>query len=157
MVRGSNTVSDVVSGLTINLLKEGASTTITVEQDTDAVYSTVKAFVDQYNSTMDLINTRLSEEKVKDATTDAALKKGLLRGDSALVGLKDRIRRMVSEPIAGLQPFDRLSDIGITTTSDDFGKSGKLQIDETKLKDAVNQDPEGVARLFLMTWTGTRI
>ncbi|GAB4264434.1 flagellar filament capping protein FliD [Thermincola ferriacetica] len=148
VVRGSNTVSDVVSGLTINLLKEGASATITVEQDTDAVYSTVKAFVDQYNSTMDLINTRLSEEKVKDATTDAALKKGLLRGDSALVGLKDRLRRMVSEPIAGLQPFDRLSDIGITTTSDDFGKSGKLQIDETKLKDAVNQDPEGVARLF---------
>jgi len=157
VVRDSNTVSDVVSGLTINLLKEGgASTTITVEQDTNAVYATVKAFVDQYNSTMDLINTRLSEKKVKDATTDAALKKGLLRGDSALVGLKDRLRRMISEPLAGLQPFDRLSDIGITTSSDDFGKSGKLQIDETKLKEAVNKDPQGVARLFFNDLDGDR-
>lgn len=158
ITRNSNTITDAIQGVTLNLLKDGGATSrLTVAIDTDKIVANIKAFVDQYNTTLDLINTRLSEEKVEGATSDTALRKGLLRGDTALAGLKDSLRRLVSEPINGLSPFDRLSDIGITTTADDFGKSGKLVIDETKLTSALQQDAQGVAKLFFNDLDGDRI
>jgi len=145
----NDSLTDVINGVTLNLKKEGSSATLTVANDVDSVYNTIQAFVDQYNSTIDLINTRLAEQPVKNATSDAGKKKGLLKGDSVLVGIKNQLRMNISQPISGLTVYDRLSDIGITTTSEDFGKSGKLVVDETKLRDAINQNPDQVAKLFL--------
>ena len=141
-------LTDVINGVTLNLKKDGVTGTITVAADIDASVNTIKAFVDQYNSTLDLINTRLAEKTVIDATTDAAKRKGLLRGDAVLTGIKNDLRKMISDPITGLTVYDRLSDIGITTTSDDFGKSGKLVIDETKLREALQNNPAEVKKLF---------
>jgi flagellar hook-associated protein 2 len=152
VTRSSNTnLTDVVSGVTLNLYAATAGTPVSLEvkTDTDGIVSKIRAFVDQYNTVMDLINTRLSEDKVKDATTDAGMRKGLLRGDSVLIGIKNDLRQIASDPIAVAGgAYDRLSDIGITTDSTDFGKSGKLVIDETKLRDALNTDPASVQKLF---------
>ena len=41
----------------------------------------------------------------------------------------------------------RLSDIGITT-SKDYTANGKLVIDETKLREAINDDPNKVYEVF---------
>ncbi len=149
VTRSSNdSLNDVISGVTLNL-KEVGTATVTVKKDTDAALTAVKDFIKQYNSTIDTINTKLSEEKVKDATLDLDLQKGLLRGDSTLVSTKSKLRMAISDPVAGLPAgFDRLSAIGITTTSVDFGKSGELEIDEQKFKAAVAKDPDAVIRLF---------
>lgn len=144
----NDNLSDVISGLTLNL-KSTSTATISVKKDVDAAYKDVKAFIDQYNSSIDLINTRLSEEKVKKPLSDSDLKKGLMRGESILTGIKSRLRMDLSDPVAGLpKEYDRLSVIGITTTSDSFGKSGKLQIDETKFKNALTANPDAVIQLF---------
>jgi flagellar hook-associated protein 2 len=145
---GNDNLTDVISGVTLNLKSVNAAT-ITVKKDVDTAYKDVKAFIDQYNSTIDLINTRLSEEKVKKPLSDSDLKKGLMRGESILTGIKGRLRMDLSDPVAGLpKEYDRLSVIGITTTSDSFGKSGKLQIDETKFKNALTANPDAVIQLF---------
>ncbi|MFZ5639695.1 MAG: flagellar filament capping protein FliD [Bacillota bacterium] len=147
----NDNLTDVISGITLNLKAEN-SATITVIKDLNAAYTTVKAFIDQYNSTLDLINTRLSEQKVKEPTSDFDRQKGLLRGDSVMAGVKGRLRKEISDPVDGLSSaYDRLSVIGITTTSDDYGKSGKLQIDETKFKEALAANPDAVIQLFSNT------
>lgn len=144
----NDNLTDVISGLTLNLKSE-SSATVTVQKDVDSAYNTVKEFIDKYNGTMDLINAKLSEEKIKEPISDFDRKKGLLRGDSALAGVKSRLRMDISDPVAGLpSEYDRLSVIGITTTSDDFGKSGRLQIDETKFKEALSANPDAVIQLF---------
>ncbi|AZR73895.1 hypothetical protein BBF96_11145 [Anoxybacter fermentans] len=146
MTRDSNEFE--INGVTFKLQGTG-SATVVVEKDIDAIYNSIKEFVDQYNSTIELLNTRLSEEKVEDATTDTGLSKGLLRGDSTLIGLRSALRQIVTENVSGLtNTYDSLMDIGITTTSDDFGKSGLLEIDETKLRDALEKNPDAVQKLF---------
>ncbi|BDG61735.1 flagellar filament capping protein FliD [Caldinitratiruptor microaerophilus] len=151
--RKSNTgLTDVIAGLSIDLVKAGApaTATVTVARDVDAAVATIRAWVDEYNATLDLINTRLSEQPVADAATDTDRKKGLLRGDFLLTRLKGKLREVVSDPVtrSPATATDRLAAIGITTTADDFGKSGKLQIDETRLRAALESNPADVAALF---------
>lgn len=146
MTRASNQFE--LNGINFELKGQG-TTNISVERDVDAVYNLIKEFVDQYNSTMELLNTRLSEKPVKDATTESAMRKGLLRGDSTLIGLRSSIRQIMTERVEGLNnKYTTLMEIGISTTAVDFGKSGKLVIDEEQLKKVLAQNPDSVRKLF---------
>ncbi|MHB9096147.1 MAG: flagellar filament capping protein FliD, partial [Eubacteriales bacterium] len=149
VTRSGNTgLTDVINGVSLNLKKEGVTGTITVSRDVDAGFNAIKAWVDQYNSTMDLVNTRMSEDPVKDAISDVGLSKGLLRGDSILSNAKNQFRLNTSKSVTGLTVYKNLSQIGITTSSDDYGRSGHLVIDEVKLRAALGSNPNDVAQLF---------
>ena len=150
VTRSSNAgLTDVISGVTLSLKKEGVTGTLTVEKDIDASVKAIKDWVGQYNSTIELLSIRLSEEVVKDAASDALKSKGLLRGDSILSNTKSELRQYVSTDIEGLTVYKNLSQIGIMTSGSDYGKSGKLEIDETKLRAALEANPEDVAKLFV--------
>ncbi len=45
-------------------------------------------------------------------------------------------------------PFNLLSQIGISTESSDYGKSGKLEFDSDKFMEALRNDPDGVAAIM---------
>lgn len=45
-------------------------------------------------------------------------------------------------------PFTLLSQLGITTESADYGKSGKLEFDQEKFMEALRKDPDGVAAIM---------
>ncbi|MBX6378850.1 MAG: flagellar filament capping protein FliD, partial [Clostridia bacterium] len=136
-VRSQNTgLTDVIAGLSIDLRKEGVAAALTVEQDVQAGVDAIRAFVDQYNAVIDLVNTRLSEKPEPNAVTDTALRKGLLRGDTTLVNIKSRLRTTMTQNYGSLSLYKDLSQIGIRTDSADFGKSGKLVVDEAKLREA---------------------
>jgi len=45
-------------------------------------------------------------------------------------------------------PFPLLSQLGITTESADYGKSGKLEFDQEKFMEALRKDPDGVAAIM---------
>lgn len=142
-------ISDVIEGVTFDLTAVGSSK-ITVANDVDKAVDAIKAFITQYNSTMELINTRLSEE-----TSDSDASKGLLRGDTTLVSLKSNLRLSLSNAVQGLSGYSQITQIGINTTSEDFGKSGKLVIeDEDKLREALENDPEAVMALFAQSGDG---
>ncbi|MEC9487914.1 MAG: flagellar filament capping protein FliD [Halanaerobium sp.] len=146
MTRSSNEFE--LNGVNFTLEGQG-TTTINVEKDIDAVYESIQEFVAQYNSAVELLNTRLSEKPVEDASTEAALRKGLLRGDSTLAGLRSSMRQLMTEEVSGLNnKYTTLMEIGITTTSADHGKSGKLEIDEERLKEVLAQNPESLRKLF---------
>lgn len=153
VTRSSNTgLTDVITGVVLNLkavTAAGSPVTLDVKTDTDGIVSKIRAFVDQYNSFMDLVNARLSEQPIKGSLTESGQRKGLLRGDTLLISTKNELRNIMADPISGLGgAYDQLSEIGITTDSADFGKSGKLVIDETKLREAINKDADSVQKLF---------
>ncbi|MCR4435052.1 MAG: flagellar filament capping protein FliD [Clostridiales bacterium] len=161
MTRSSNTFT--VNGISYTLLNErpGVQQSVSISLDVDGIYNNIKNFVDKYNEIIDKINTKLSEKydrdyppltsEQKDAMSDDDIKKweekaktGLLSNDSILDKIVTDMRRALSDPISGESTV--LFGIGITTGS--YLDKGKLEIDETKLKAAIQNNPDGVANLF---------
>ncbi|WP_214849563.1 flagellar filament capping protein FliD [Exiguobacterium sp. s138] len=162
------------NGLTITL--NGTSTTATTintKLDTQANFDSIKKFVDKYNDLIDKMNKKVREEKYRDfqPLTDAQRKdlsedevkkweekamSGVLKNDTFLRDGMNSFRSAISAKIdtgysyisgADTIQLQYMSQIGITSTSD-FRDGGKLKIDETKLKKMLEEQPEGVYKLF---------
>ncbi|ADI02657.1 flagellar hook-associated 2 domain protein [Syntrophothermus lipocalidus DSM 12680] len=157
-----------VAGITFNLKSTSASTvTVSVGNDTEAVVEKIKAWVNAYNDAVGLMFTELNEERYRDyqpLTDDqkkemkesdiekweAKARSGLLRGDSLLYGVYSRVRSAAMARVEGLSgSYTSLSAVGITTGS--YREGGKLYLDESKLRQALAQDTEGVMNLFTKT------
>lgn len=161
LTQTSNTFT--VAGVTYNLKKEG-TTNVTVAGDTDATISAVKSFVDSYNKILSELNGKINETYYRDylpLTDDqkadmddsdiekwqATARSGLLRRDTTLTSLVNNLRSNVASPVSGLSgDYTSASSIGITTG--DYSENGKLYLDETKLRTALEKDPEIVNKIF---------
>jgi flagellar hook-associated protein 2 len=106
----------------------------------------IQSFIEAYNDTMDWINVRLQEGKVEEPKSELEAQRGLLRGDPILWQAKAHLRQIVADPLL-LDGFSQLSQIGITTESIDYGKSGRLEFDTDKFMAAMTEDPQSVADL----------
>jgi len=136
--RSSNTIDDVIQGVTLELKADsgGTTETLSIAQDTGGAKQAIGAFVDNYNA---LIAT-IGELSKYDAESGEA---GILLGDATLRGLQSQLRQGISNPVEDAGDFSTLVEIGITTNRD-----GTLSLDSGKLDDALAQDAEGVADLF---------
>lgn len=150
--RTKNTgLTDVVMGVDLTLLKKGEPTaTLNVSADMEASEKVIRDFIDAYNSTMELIGTRMNEQAVPDATTESMMRKGLLRGDSALSSIRSSLREITGEVFSGSSLYKTLNSIGITVDTADNGVAGKLTIDSTKLRAAIEQHPDEVMKVFFV-------
>lgn len=129
--RSSNTVTDVVPGLTLHLHGTG-SATVTVALDVDRLVGQVRGFVNAYNAALERIRALGS----KGAT---------LFGDFSLQQIERQLRHLAYETVRGLDPAtDSLYDIGISSVD----RSGTLAIDESKLRTALDNRAADVAALF---------
>lgn len=147
-------------------LKAVTSAAVTVNvgapgPDQAALKTKVKAFVDSYNSVIDLVRAKLEEVPVKTPQLQSDYAKGALRGDPGLSGLLGRLRSAMGETFAGdpASPnpvaYNELSDIGVAVprasaggTSTREALAGKLTIDDAKLTAALSADPNAVKRLL---------
>ncbi|PKM82402.1 MAG: hypothetical protein CVU89_05205 [Firmicutes bacterium HGW-Firmicutes-14] len=159
MNRDSNSFE--INGITFNLLKAG-TTTITVSQDNDKIIKNVEDFVNEYNTVMDWLNTKLTENKVREPLSDFDRKSGILRTDSTLRRVQSYLRSSIFNPVSGLpHNYDQLSDIGITTgmptDSASAALNSKLQIDKDKLKTAIQNNPDAVAGIFMEATGGIAV
>ncbi|HID96223.1 MAG TPA: hypothetical protein EYP53_09255 [Candidatus Latescibacteria bacterium] len=148
ITKSSNTITDVIEGVTINLKSVDATQTVSlsISDDVDAVKSKIEEFVSSYNDLLSLIATHTSY----DTETETA---GVLLGDGTLRNIKSRIQRIISSAIPGLASgatFESLSQIGIKS-----GSGGSLSIDDTKLTDALDEDFDAVGDLFALDWSTT--
>jgi flagellar hook-associated protein 2 len=156
----SNVARDAIPGVELTLKSVTASpVTISVgapAPNSDAIKSTVKAFVDQYNSTIDFIRSKLAEKQVTDPKTDADYLKGVLFGDTGLSGLLSQMRIALTSAVPGNpSTLDQLSEIGVSTgaasgtaTFSTDAVAGKLTIDDAKLTAAIAGDPTSVRTLL---------
>jgi len=138
--RSTNNVSDVIMGVTLNLQDTG-STVVTVSDDVESIATQIETFVNSVNFLMDYIH---EETKYLPETGES----GTMIGNYAY----SLVRSVVNDLLytvgldSDVDTYTQLSQIGISTDPD---QNGKLVIDSTALNNALNNDLEAVARLFV--------
>ncbi len=145
--RSNNTLTDVISGLTLNLQAEDLvnPVTISVTRDNAAVKEGVSNFVSSYNEIVEFIN----EGTKFDLETG---ERGILVGDSLARTVLDRIRQSALSQISGLTTFTSASQIGFETQPAD----GTIKLNEAMFDAALSENYSAVRDLFIQNpTTGT--
>jgi flagellar hook-associated protein 2 len=138
----TNTLKDVVDGLTITLKKvtdtatESKPIELTVDQDLTAIRTGIDAFAKAYNDAIGLIRT----QTMYDAESKTG---GPLQGDSTAVGLLNQLRSMAGTGTTASTMYSRLSDIGLQ-----MGKEGTFTTNGTKLDKALKDNLNEVRKFF---------
>ena len=145
--RSSNTLTDVLSGITLNLQAVDLSNpvTISVTQDTAAVKEGVQNFINAYNEVQKFVN----ERTVFNVETG---ERGIFVGDSLARTVLDRIRQSTFSQISGLTTYTSASQVGFETQTSD----GTIKLNETTFDAALSQNYSAVRDLFVQNpTTGT--
>jgi flagellar hook-associated protein 2 len=167
ILRESNTIDDVIPGVTLNL--QGPSSTpvdIRVAPDRERAKDRIIEFVAMYNQVIREINilTRNQPEIIDEVTfftpderEDALARLGSFQGNSTLNTIRQRLQGIVTTPIetrAG-RDISLLSHIGISTNAAGGGATvnlsrlrGYLEINEQVLDRALAQNFLAVRDLF---------
>lgn len=145
--RAGNKLDDLIDGVSLNAKRAEPGTRIQVDvkQDIDQTSQGIKDFVKQYNE----ISSFARNQSVVNPSTGKA---GPLSGDSALRASVRQLQGNISNSRVG-KDGPSLADIGITTDP----HSGSLSLDETKLKDALTKNYDGVASVFANSEQGPGI
>lgn len=137
----------------------GNEVTFEAKANTDSLLTTIKDMVAAYNEIVDLVNglastkpdrdyAPLTDEQKEEMTEEQIekwekkAKEGILFGDDLMRGLSSDLRFVISGSFV-----KELSEIGITEAAG-YTSNGKLVIDENKLKNALEAEPDKVAKLF---------
>lgn len=134
----SNTINDVIDGVTLNLVGAGTGvSTLDVAFDPAKARDKVSEFVDSYNTLID----SFAEFSSFDAETNTA---STLLGDTTLREVSSLLRREIGGgSVQGYGFYRTLATIGVTTETD-----GKLVLDSSTLDAALNEDFDSVGELF---------
>jgi flagellar hook-associated protein 2 len=140
--RQSNTITDVLSGITLQLRSaQGVDDTpvsISIGLARSQIESTIQQFLNSYNQAISYINAQTAIDPKTGSLQIFSL-------DTFVKGIRSSLRSMVMNPISGLASgLNMLSDFGITAASD-----GTLSItDGTALDTALTVNPKSVSGLF---------
>ncbi len=132
ITRSSNEVTDLISGLTLNLEKTGESK-IKIEQNTEKVEELIKEFAKNYN---ELINNLKEATKYDDETRQA----GTFQGNSNIINIKTQINRDLLFIKDGIS----IADFGIK-----LNESGMMEFDQAKFDEQITKDPSKVKEFFV--------
>lgn len=132
----SNSISDAIAGVTLNLLKESTtSSTLSIAQDNTAITTLMENFVKSYN---DLNNTVRNLTKVDESGRS----NGALLGDSATRNIMTQIKQTLTG-VSGNGELNTLSQVGIA-----FQRDGTLSLDKVKLNNVLETKPSQVSQLL---------
>lgn len=145
VTRSKNNIDDVITGVTLNLLKADTDTTITLNlgMDYDRIVNSISGFVDSYNTVASYIHDQQSYDTDKQQTG------GILFGDGTLSSVKSDITSLLVEKVWGVSSdFSTLGLVGINLDND-----GKLSISTDKLKSYLQSNFNDVKNLFAAAGT----
>lgn len=138
LTSSSNTLDDVVPGVTIDLnaANPNESVTLTVARDNDAIESAVSAVVTSFNALLQQIRSADSYDEVTET-------KGPLLGDSTVRNLERRLFDTIQGRARNVDSsFNFFFEIGVRV-----GEGARLEFDRDKFRDALEQDFDGVKEL----------
>ena len=142
MIRDSNEISDLVSGVTLDLFKAEPGTTVTleIEPDLTAVRQAITEFVDSFNAA----RTFLREQQSVNSEGEVA-ETALLFGDPIVRSLTTDLGNEISTLVDGIKAgnFTNLRDIGIELDANNL-----LTIDDGELDAALVDNVDQVRTLF---------
>jgi flagellar hook-associated protein 2 len=159
-------INFTLKGKTMDENGNPVASTITVSQNIDTAIKNIKDFVDKYNNLIDKLNKVTSEAVYRDylPLTDeqknemsekevelweTKAKSGLLRNDSLMKDLLYKLRTEMGSIVDNGSAYNSLASLGIS--SKNYQDRGKLYVDEKKLREAFQNDPESVKKVLTQT------
>lgn len=137
--RNSNTLTDVISGMTIDLATTGTAT-ITLNQDTSSLESNLSNMVNAYNGIVDCVEGYTGYDEETGTSS-------LMQGDTTLNSLLSQIRGVFTGTVPGFDSsrdkYTILSQIGI-----EIDKDGYLSFDSSTFAEAMDEDYNAVLNLI---------
>jgi flagellar hook-associated protein 2 len=148
MTNASNTITGVIRGATITLLKGNAGTpetsTLTLTRDSDHAKAKLKAFTDAYNELVDFIraNSKFDKETFSN---------GPLFGDPIARQVEASLSTLLFADVPGVTTnIKNLAALGFK-----LADQGKLTLDDAVLDKALREQPDAVAAVFRAAGTVT--
>jgi flagellar hook-associated protein 2 len=135
-----NSLDELIDGVVFNCKRSepGTRVQVTIAYDIDKTLEGIKTFVEKYNAVSTFIHGQYQE----DPKTG---KRGILAGDSAVTTVMRGLQTTLGDSRTNAGKFQSLADVGVTTDP----KTGNLKLDEAKVKNALAEDYEAVAKLFI--------
>ena len=145
---GDNTLDDLLDGVTFFAKRSepGTRVQVNIANDIDATLEGIKEFVNKYNAVAEFVHSQMQV----DPKTEKA---GILAADSTTKMVLRQLQTALSGAVSPGGKYRTLADIGITTEP----KGGTLNMDDTKVKAALAEDYEAVAKLFVMSRNGNGV
>lgn len=139
----TNTLENVIDGLRLDLVSTSAAPiTVTVTRNTDAVVTAVSTLVDQFNAVR-------SRTALYTSFNPDTLQRGVLLGDGTLQSIEMRLNDLLTARLNVTGSITGLYQLGVS-----FDGSGKLKLDESKLRQVLSTDPAGVMNFFTADTAG---
>lgn len=132
----SNTLTEAIPGVTLDLLKAevGKTTTLNISVDKESIKSSISAFAEGYNEVISFITSQSSIDGSEP---------GVLGGDASINAVKRRLQNMLTESTANSGIFKTISQLGFETQKD-----GTLNLNDTTLTKAINTNLDDIATLL---------
>lgn len=164
---GDNEYMSASAGLYNKVVPEPV--TFNAKTDTDSIVTAVTSMIKDYNDIIELVNKEVStkpnrnyepltDEQKADMTEDQIkkwedkAKEGMLFNDSDIRGLSDSMRFIFE---SGSSDKSALASFGITASTS-YGDNGKLVLDETKFRAALESKSSDLQKLFTRSADATK-
>jgi flagellar hook-associated protein 2 len=136
VTRSTNSFSDVVNGVQMNLVGTG-TISLGSTRPTDTIAQAVQNLVDTYNQVMSDINAATA---AATSSSDA----GPLRGNATVRQLKTQLSQLTTTPLTASGSIRTLAELGVKTQQD-----GSLTLDTTALSNMLTKYPDDVEAMFV--------
>src|SRR5882724_7019604 len=137
LTRNSNEITDVLSGVTFDLLQptpSGTSLNISIGADTDQITNALQTFVTDYNAFRDDVIAQRAANPDGTASSTA-----VLFGDGTMRQIMTQVEQVLGTSVNGLT----MSDIGLS-----FNAQNELVLDNGTLSKALSTNLAGVTALL---------
>ncbi len=137
MTRNTNDVTDVLSGVTFDLLQatpSGTTLNVSIGADTSQITTAIQSFVTDYNAFRDAVIAQQATNSDGTASSSA-----VLFGDSTMRDIMTQIEQVLGTSVGGLT----MSDLGLS-----FNSSNELQLDTGTLSSVLTSNLSGVTQLL---------
>lgn len=137
MTRDTNDITDVLTGVTFNLLQattSGATINISIEPDTSQIETAVESLVTNYNTFRDAVIAQ--QATASDGTADSS---AVLFGDGTMRDIMDSLQNALNSTVGGLT----MADLGLS-----FNEKNELELDTSTLSNVLSTNLSGVTTLL---------
>lgn len=139
----TNEFDSIVDGLDVVVNEaDGEEATISVANDTSKLVKAIQGLVDAYNAVVGNLDAAADFD-------EESLSTGILFGRSEVVRVESDLARIITGVFNTPSSFNTLASIGLTVDEE-----GRLELNTTRLNEALADDPEGVRDLLTTESTG---
>jgi flagellar hook-associated protein 2 len=138
MTSPTNTDTNAIAGVTLNLLGADPNTalTVNVSHDAQAIEANINTWINAYNTVISYVNTQNTYTASSNTTG------GPLFGDITMDTIKSELQSTIMNQV-GTGSMDYLANVGITT-----GSNGQLSLDTSTFGQALTSNFSGVVNLL---------